>query len=184
MLIGSKVVLEEVAPKSIEQLRLWRNDPNMRQWFREYKDITPDKQNKWYAERGNNSNPEHVYFQIMARQQCAPTDPASVGDRRLVGCCGLCYVDFRLRKAEFSIFVGPEHKGRGYGKEALKLMCDYGFKEMNLHKIWCEVYEGNQAVGLYRALGFKDEGIARDNWFHNGKYGNSILMSVLESEWI
>lgn len=174
MLTGKKVILEEVAPENIEQLRKWRNNPELRQWFREYKDISVDKQAKWYAERGNNLNPDHVYFQIMEKNPVKNV---------LAGCCGLHYIDFRLRKAEFGVFLGPDFRGMGLGKEALTMMFDYGFNELNLHKIWCEVYEGNDSINLYRKLGFKDEGVLRDNWFHNGHYGNSIMMSVLETEW-
>lgn len=190
MLIGEKVVLEEIDPANIEQLRQWRNDPELRQWFREYKDITKSKQETWYKERGNNSSPEHVYFQIMSlgseniigAGEQEYTKEQRIKNRYLIGCCGLHYIDFRLRKAEFGIFIAKD-RGQGKGKEALKMMCDYGFKELNLHKIWGEIYSGNESINVYRKVGFKEDGILRDNFFHNGKYGNSTMMSILENEW-
>ena len=39
-------------------------------------------------------------------------------------------------------------------------------------------------MGLYKKLGFKEEGVLRDNYFHEGKYGNSYMLSVLENEWL
>ena len=188
MLVGEKVILEEIDHANIEQMRVWRNQPDMRQWFREYKDISRDKQEAWYKERGNNTNPAHVYFQIMSlgaeenENTFKRTPEERIETRYLIGACGLHYIDFRLRSAEFGIFLGRD-KGAGKGKEALKMLCDYGFKELNLHKIWAEVYSSNDSIELYRKLGFKDDGILRDNFFHNGKYGNSIMMSVLEDEW-
>ncbi|KKL78473.1 hypothetical protein LCGC14_2024540, partial [marine sediment metagenome] len=65
MLEGEKVILEEIDPENIEWVRQQRNDPEMRQYFREWKDISKDKQGRWYKDRGNNTNPNHVYFQIM-----------------------------------------------------------------------------------------------------------------------
>lgn len=62
-------------------------------------------------------------------------------------------------------------------------MFDYGFKEMNLHKIWAEVYNNNRALGLYKSVGFKEDGVLRDNQFCEGKYINSYLLSILEDEW-
>ncbi len=184
MLIGNKIILEEIDPENVEQLRLWRNQPELRRYFREYKDITKDKQDVWYKERGNNSDVEHVYFQIMGLPQLDPTYPQEqqVDKRYLIGCCGLHYIDFRARNAEFGIFLGTD-RGTGRGKEALIMLCDWGFKELNLHKIWAEVYDNNDAVEIYRKIGFKDEGILRDSAFHEGKYVNSTMMSILEDEW-
>lgn len=181
MLIGDKTILEEIDFENVEQLRCWRNEMDLRKYFREWKDITRDKQLQWYKDRGNNSNQQHVYFQIMAKNVALDND--GIKNRYLVGCCNLSYIDWRLKSAEFGIFLGKEFRNLGLGKEALKMMCDFGFKEMGLHKIWCEVFEGNTSIDLYRRLGFKDEGVLRDNWFHEGKYGNSYVLSVLENEW-
>lgn len=191
MLVGNKVILEEIDSQNIEQMRQWRNQPELRQWFREYKDITKDKQKEWYERRGNNSSPQHVYFQIMSLadvegsvkgEKYTRTLEQRIKDRYLIGCCGLHYIDFRLRSGEFGIFLGSD-RGTGKGKEALKMLCDYGFNELNLHKVWAEVYNGNDSINLYYNVGFKNDGILRDNFFHNGKYGNSTMMSVLEDEW-
>ena len=177
MLVGNKVVLESIAPESIEQMRLWRNDPELRRYFREYKDITPDQQSKWYQTRGNNSNPDHVFFQVMSKGSIG------VDDRYLIGCCFLSYINSRLRSAEFGVYLNPKEQGQGKGKEALTLLFDYGFKELNLHRIWAECYDNNDAIHLYRKLGFKDDGLLRDAYFHDGHYGNSHMISLLEDEW-
>jgi RimJ/RimL family protein N-acetyltransferase len=185
MLIGKKVILEDIHPDSVEQMRVWRNDPNLRQYFREYKYISVDKQKEWYASRGNNSDPRHVYFQIMEMPHVSNSTNKhswAVIKRRLIGCCGLHYIDWRIRTAEFGIFLG-DGRGGGKGKEALAMMCDYGFRELNLHRIWCEVYDGNASINLYRKLGFRDEGVLRDSYFCNGSYVNSLILGVLEDEW-
>lgn len=180
MLVGDKIVLEEIDPKNIEQLRQWRNDPNLRQWFREYKDITKDKQEAWYRERGNNMNPAHVYFQIMSLG-AGTNGEEQIQSRYLIGCCGLHYLDFRTRIGELGIFIAAD-RGQGKGKEALTLLFDYGFNELNLNKIWAEVYKGNDSINLYSKF-MTYEGELRDSHFHNGKYNNSIVMSVLQREW-
>lgn len=171
MLKGDKVVLDAIDPNDIEWMRKQRNDQELRKYFREWKDISKDQQNEWYKARGNNSDDSHVYFRIARHS----------GD--LVGCCGLHYVDWRLRSAEFGVFVGLDFRGSGYGSEAIHLMFDYGFREMNLHKIYCEVYDNNKAIGVYKKIGFEEDGISRDSYFSNGKYGNSTMMSILEEEW-
>ena len=178
MLRGTNIILEEISINNLEWLRTQRNDPEIRRYFREWKDITTDKQLQWYAERGNNSNPQHVYFQIMMSK--SSTDSSS---KSIIGCCGLHYIDWRLGAAEFSVFLDPMLQGKGYGKEALQLMFNYGFAEAGLRKIWAEVWDNNTAIYLYRKLGFVDEGIRRQQYYHEGKFGNSFMISLLREEW-
>lgn len=182
MLIGKKVILEEVDPSSLEKFREWRNDSNLRRFFREYRYITKDMQEQWYKTRGNNTDDRHVYFQIMEYKDERCQEKQDPHARMLIGCCGLHYINWRIRSAEFGVFLG-ESRGGGKGKEALMLLFDYGFKELNLHKVWAEVYDSNNAVEIYRHIGFKDDGILRDNQFCEGKYINSYMISMLEDEW-
>lgn len=175
MLKGKISYLCEVDEKNIEWLRNQRNDPDMRKYFREWKDISVSSQIKWYNSRGNNSNMNHVYFEIHSN---ASTDSS------LIGCAGLHYINWRTRSAEFSIFLSKNSRGKGYGNDALQTMFEYGFKEMNLHKIWGEVYEFNDALGLYvNKLGMSVDGKLRDNCFYNGNYHDSTMVSILEDEW-
>jgi len=174
VLTGKAIKLDTIDPDDIEWMRQRRNDPELRQYFREWKDVSKDKQERWYKSRGNNSDPSHVYFKILGI-----TDK----EENLIGCCGLHYIDWRLRNAEFGIYVSQEYRGQGRGAEAIFMLFDYGFREMNLHKIWCEVYDNNKAINVYKKIGFKEEGVLRDSYFCNGKYGNSTVMSILEDEW-
>jgi RimJ/RimL family protein N-acetyltransferase len=186
MLKGTQVILDVINPDHIEWMRVQRNQPSMRQYFREWKEISKDQQAKWYASRGNNTDPNHVYFEIRLNPEWHKMDQSlyTMPDNSVIGCCGLHYVDWRLRAAEFGIFLCDEVHGKGMGKEALTMLFDYGFREMNLHKIWAEVYSNNQALHVYtKGLGMKQDGLLRDNYFKNGKYGNSIMLSVLEDEW-
>jgi len=193
MIVGDKVYLKEIDPSNVEWMREQRNDPEMRKYFREWKDISKARQQWWYENRGNNMADNHVYFEIHENLpvQTPPlqgwTDYGTGKQNPapdLVGCCGLHYVDWRLRSAEFGIFLSPEARGKGLGKEALTLLFDFGFREMNLHKIWAEVYDNNVALGVYTGpLGMKVDGKLRHNQFTNGTYIDSTMLSVLEDEW-
>lgn len=171
MLIGEKIILEPIEDKHVETLRVWRNSPELRHYFREYRLISQAMQERWYLERGNNTHPEHIYFQILSKTH-----------KNLIGCAGLHYINWQARKAEFGIFLKEERR-EGKGKEALLLLLKYGFLELNLHKIWAEVYDNNEALAIYKKLGFVEEGILRDNYFKQGSYGNSTIISLLEQEY-
>ncbi len=66
--------------------------------------------------------------------------------------------------AELSIVIGEaDARGRGLGREAMELMLDYGFDEMNLERIWLIVRsDNNVAVGLFESLGFETVEVLED----------------------
>ena len=185
---SGKIYLDVIDPDNIEWLRQQRNMPEMRQYFREWKDISKDKQVSWYKAIGNNTADNHVYFEIHADEGTRNADNSTlhdnVGSGELIGCCGLHYIDWRLRSAEFGIFLSQKARGKGFGKDALLTLFDYGFREMNLHKIWAEVYTNNAALDVYtKGIGMCIDGKLRHSQFTDGKYMDSTMLSILEDEW-
>ena len=64
-------------------------------------------------------------------------------------------------------------------------MFDYAFNELNLHKIWPELYEyDNKKIKFYvEELGFYRDGILREHHYMDGKWWNSYIYSLLKSEY-
>lgn len=87
-----------------------------------------------------------------------------------------------------NIYVGadlhPSFRGKGYSYEAYKKFISFLFEKHDLHKISLEVLESNKiAFNLYNKIGFKVEGIKRDEILRDNKFINSIVMSILKKEW-
>lgn len=81
-------------------------------------------------------------------------------------------------------FFDLAHVNKGYGTDAMRLMVDYGFKHLNLHRIELTVYAFNpRAIRAYEKVGFKQEGILRHALYWEGEYIDGILMSILAHEW-
>ena len=73
--------------------------------------------------------------------------------------------------------------GHGYGSEATKLMLEYGFRKLGLHRIELLVLDFNQrARYMYKKSGFAQEGTLREARLVDGNWHDIILMSVLERE--
>ena len=171
MIEGKKIVLESVDSDHLEQFRIWRNKPELRKYFREYREISDKMQQEWYLKITKDTN--QVNFSIKDKET-----------RELIGHCGLYYINWITRAAEFGIYIGQDsHKSGGFGSDALRQLCRYGFEDLNLNKIWCEVYSNNTSIEVYKHLGFIEEGILRDNYFSEGRYWNSHIMSVLKTEY-
>ncbi|HEY4430969.1 MAG TPA: GNAT family protein [Paenibacillus sp.] len=103
----------------------------------------------------------------------------------LIGEVVLNEIDPDNRSANIRIGIrGHEHRGKGYGTEAMTQMMRYGFEALKLHRIHLGVYPFNpRAVHVYEKLGFKRDGVERDALYVDGEFHNLILMSMLENEY-
>ena len=102
----------------------------------------------------------------------------------LIGHISIHDIDHLNRHAFLGIFIGEEeHRGKGYGTEAVRLALDYGFKTLNLHNIMLSVHEDNHAgIACYKKIGFQDAGRRREWKFKDGKYIDILYMDILERE--
>jgi RimJ/RimL family protein N-acetyltransferase len=87
--------------------------------------------------------------------------------------------------AWLAIGIGDrEQWGKGYGREAMTLILQYGFNELNLHRIQLTVFEYNErAIALYEKLGFRREGVYREFMKRDGKRYDMYLYGLLRPEW-
>ena len=78
-----------------------------------------------------------------------------------------------------------DDKGKGYGRETLKLIKEIAFFQLNAHRLWLDVRYGNlKAINLYQSEKFSIEGILRDCVFDDATYDSLVIMSILESEYV
>jgi len=76
-----------------------------------------------------------------------------------------------------------QSKGKGFGRQCLKLTKEYCFNILKFHRLWLDVFEDNQrAIALYKSEGFKVDGHLRDVIKQGDIYRTLILLSILENE--
>ena len=104
----------------------------------------------------------------------------TLSDRRFIGKCGFTKVNWRNRLAEMAILIGEkELHGKGFGADAVRTLCRFGFSEMNLRKIKAAVFDFNApALRCYEKCGFKREGVLKQEMFRDGAYHDVILMAL------
>lgn len=89
-------------------------------------------------------------------------------------------VDKTHRKAEIGFWLLPEYWGKGIMKEAMPLMINHAFTEMNLHRI--EGYVDHENRNCKRAivkLDFQLEGTMRDCEVKDGKFHSVDIYAKL-----
>ena len=104
-------------------------------------------------------------------------------DGEPLGVCGLDGIQARGRTAELGIWIAEPRWSHGYGTDAVRTLCRFGFREMNLHRITLHVYDLNpRGVVVYKKVGVRQEGLLRGDQFVDGRHVDVILMGMLAGE--
>jgi RimJ/RimL family protein N-acetyltransferase len=74
--------------------------------------------------------------------------------------------------------------GRGIATEAARLLLDFAFGEVGLHRVFAVVDEDNPAsIRVVEKLGFRREARHVKDAFHGGEWFTTLIYAVLEDEW-
>ncbi|MED2976278.1 GNAT family protein [Bacillus swezeyi] len=118
----------------------------------------------------NMQNDEDYYFGIFHQ-----------ADDALIGTINLFQIlRGSLQSAFIGYFLDEKHNGKGYTTEAAKLMVEYAFEDLKLHRVEAGVMPRNIAsIRVLEKAGFHKEGIARKNVKINGKWEDHQLLAVI-----
>jgi len=174
MLIGKTVSLHAVEKEDLERFRDWRNNPEFRKHFREFRELNMRQQEIWF-EDAVVRDPNTLMFSIRRNS-----------DGELMGCCGFVYVNWVHRHADLSLYIGWQDAyidDEGYATDACRVLLDYGFNELGLNKVWTEIYEfDDKKSALYDEFGFQQDGLLRQHYWHDGRWWDSRILSLLRAE--
>jgi len=172
MFRSENVYLDGLRISDSELLFKWINNRDLVLWNNNYSPIHEPDHFEWFDAIRKKED-----VRIFAIRQ--------KNDRKLIGTCQLFAINFINRSAELQIRIGDiAEQGKGFGTEAVKLLLKFGFKDLNLHRIYLHVFENNvRAIKIYNKVGFKKEGVLKDAEFIDGKYLNVIPMSILENDY-
>ncbi len=167
-----RVMLTTLTPADSQILWKWINSRQEVLLNAPYKPIAVSQHQAW-LEKIQNSN-DLVIFGIRLKKT-----------QKLIGTCQLHSIHYIHRSAELQIRVGePAYRGNGYGTEAVELLLDFAFKDLNLQRVYLHVFKKNEsALRLYEKLGFAREGVLRKAAHIDGKYVDVIVMGILREEY-
>jgi UDP-4-amino-4,6-dideoxy-N-acetyl-beta-L-altrosamine N-acetyltransferase len=173
MIKGNLIYLVKPQKEDMPLLLEWRNNPEHRKYYREYRESNLEDQLNWYE---NIMMKDSTWHHFIVK----PIDNPNIN----IGVAFLNHIHPIYKTGEFGITLGnPEYRGKGYGKDMLLTLIKYGFEELNLNRIWCEVYSNNDSIHVYRKIGFKDEGVLRQHVYKNGEYLDSYMLGMLKNEY-
>jgi len=171
MITEGRIRLRALEEGDLERTRTWVNDPEVARLVNRVLPVTGVEHREWYQRVV--SDRHQVIFAVEV-----------IADATHVGNCGLKGIDPRVRKAELWMYLGDRASwGKGYGTEACIALCRFGFERLNLDRIhlYTPVYN-ERAVALYEKVGFKTEGVLRQDVFQDGQSYDAVVMGLLRHE--
>lgn len=137
--------------------------------FTRYPSSKEDLENFIKDSWGNRNN---VHFAIVNEEH------------EYVGTVSLKNINYVDRNAEFAIVTRKKFWGKKYAFDATMSILEYGFKRINLHKIYLNVISTNiRANKFYEKIGFKREGIFKEHIYLNGRYEDLIWYHITNEKY-
>lgn len=174
LLCGSHIRLTAVNERDEETIASWFNDVQFLRYF-DFLAAVPKRLSdiKSYLQRFSATDDRYLFAARL------------VETGEIIGILGFDDIVWSSRVATLFIGIGDgRHTARGYGKEALELLLDYGFNELNLFRIQLYVLAYNQvAIGLYESHGFVREGSLRQFLLRDGRRYDLHVYGLLYDDW-
>lgn len=172
------VILENLGIRAIEIedlpiIQKYRNDEGLRQYFREYREFSMTQIKDWY-------------FNMIKDNRFNMFVIIDLDLDEVIGVTGITYIDWTNKHADVHFYIGKDSEwiDEKYSNTAIKLILDYGFRTLNLNKLWAEIYEiDTKKLNFFEMKGFKIDATLREHYFNNGKYYNSHILSLLKKEY-
>ena len=173
MIKGNLVTLRAIERDDLPRYVAWLNDPDVTHHLTLYLPLNADNEADWYDSQRKDNTQQN--FAIVVNE----------GNIH-IGSVGLMSINQKEQNAELGIVIGDKGQwGKGYGREAIQLLLNFAFAEMNLHRVYLRADASNtQAIRCYQNCGFVEEGRLRDAVYHRGHFEDQLIMSVLRSEYL
>ena len=170
-LTGRRVYLRPFSRDDLQYIQKWSNDAELRKLTGEVAPMSQAETEKWYKELLDDK--DRMWFVIVLKS-----------GNRVIGEAGLLRMFRPWRSTDMTIIIGEKDAwGKGYGTDVGHLLLDYAFIRLGFHRVSIGVVGFNKrALRFWESLGFKKEGVERDEYYYDNEYSDGVMMSILEDE--
>jgi RimJ/RimL family protein N-acetyltransferase len=175
MIRAERVYLRPAERSDLPTFVRWLADREVTRHLAIRSPISQAMEEKWLDQMVEKQGKQQYHFVICLIE----------GDRP-IGSTDLRDLDLENGNAGFGIVIGEKAEwSKGYGAETLQAICDFGFGQLRLERIYLEVYAPNEAgQRAYQKAGFVEEGTLRNAHFADGQHQDALIMSLLRDEWL
>ena len=168
-----KVAIRKFIKEDIPLKVKWINDYNVNKYLHYDLPLVEEKTYKWFKSVSLLTNRLDYTILVIENDKVIP-----------VGVIGILDKDSVNKKAEFYIALGEEcYRGKGIAKKSTIEFLSICFREEGLNKIYLYTeVENKSARALFEKVGFKLEGILKDDLIYKGRTIDRCIYSILRKE--
>jgi RimJ/RimL family protein N-acetyltransferase len=173
-LTGDTVYLREVRQSDVnDNYYRWMNDPEINQYL-ETRYFPRSKDNIADFVKSMDGNSNEILFAIC-----------DIKSDRHIGNIKIGPINWIHRYADISLLIGEkDFWGKGVATQAIRLVTEFGFNTLNLHKIKAGCYEANGgSAKAFEKVGFQREGLLKKQWIVNGEFQDEILLGLCSEDY-
>ncbi len=141
----------------------------------------------WDAHKSPEQTQDYLRF-LQTRYRTGDFYDWAVIDKasgKMIGTCGFAKLSFENNSAEVGYVLNPEYWGKGIAAEALMRVMEYGFMELNIHRIEAKYIVGNDASRrVMEKCGMTFEGINRSSMYIKGDYRDIGICAIISDEYM
>ncbi len=182
VLAGEKVILRPFEEKDYDIMYEILNEPDLKKLTgsvssdeEAYAAPQPEEREKirqWYMTRNEQNN--RLDLAVVYRES-----------DQVIGEVVFNEYEEETGNVNFRVLLSEASCNKGVGTEALSMFIQYGMEELELHKISLEVYSFNpRAERVYQKVGFKLEGIKREDFLYNQEYIDTKIYGLLKADYL
>jgi RimJ/RimL family protein N-acetyltransferase len=172
---GKILTLRAIEENDLELLHKWANDP-----------VTQDGIGELHFPSSMDFHKS--WFQNLKNDRLNQRFVVEVPEIGIIGISSIMNIDWRNSHAWHGLVLGEgNHRGKGYGIDAIMATMRYAFEELNLERLDGSMLEYNQlSISTYcgKRLGWKEEGRRRNYYFRKGRYWDQILVGVTKQDYL
>jgi [ribosomal protein S5]-alanine N-acetyltransferase len=166
-----RLLLRRVTMKDAPELFYFRSDPAILQYLGRDPVKTMDEAIQFIKRIEDNIvRNEAILWGIELK-----TSPG-----KLAGTITYWHLQKEHYRAEIGYLLAPAYWKKGFMREALNKVMEYGFRVMGLHSVEARLSPGNRAsAALLEASGFVKEAHFKEDFFYNGKFEDTLVYACL-----
>ena len=169
---GKRIILRALKKEDLDKMFPLMDNKEICDLIGEVYPTTEGEMNEYYDRLQKTDN--RISFVVINKET-----------NEIIGETGLLRIFAPWRTSDLSIIIwDKKYWYKGYGKEIAKLIMDYAFNDINIHRLAIGVVGFNEnAIKFWKSVGFKEEGRQIEGYYKNGQYSDFIMMYILEEEY-
>ena len=160
--------------ENFARLHQWMTDPEIRALSSDDVDVPSADDTKIALERWmRRDGDDIIHLAIHARDSGA-----------FIGFAHIAFIDTKHKRCKIGLVIGDKTLwGQGLGTECLRRLIEFCFVTLGLNRVAAEAYSSNpRACRMMERVGFRREGVLRENVYKAGAFVDEIQYGLLRSD--